>query len=106
MIEVVQKWRKKPLGSGFIPYMMGISENFRLIRNHYNNRTIFKTKHTLSSLMRTPERNMHYVGLEVLRVAVMKSFIFWDMSCSPLKANERFTGTCRLHLQCRRISQA
>jgi hypothetical protein len=28
------------------------------------------------------------------------------MSCSPLKVNRRFGGTCRLHLQGRRISRA
>jgi hypothetical protein len=33
-------------------------------------------------------------------VLFMKSSIFWDMmQCSPLKANQRFGGTCRLHLQ-------
>jgi hypothetical protein len=32
---------------------------------------------------------------------------FWDiMPCSPLKVNRRFAGTCRLHLQGRRISEA
>jgi hypothetical protein len=36
----------------------------------------------------------------------MKSSIFWDiMPCSPLKVNRRFGGNCRLHLECRRISQ-
>jgi hypothetical protein len=35
------------------------------------------------------------------------SSIFWDTNlCSPLKVNRRFGGTCRLHLQCQRISQA
>jgi hypothetical protein len=39
---------------------------------------------------------------------VMKSStIFCDITpCSPLKVNRRFGGTCRLHLQRRRISQA
>jgi hypothetical protein len=32
---------------------------------------------------------------------------FWDITlCSPLKVNRHFGGTCRLHLQGRRISQA
>jgi hypothetical protein len=87
---------------------MGIFEKFRPIGNHYN-RTIFKIKHSLSSLMRTiPERNTrHYVGLEVLRAALMKSSIFWDiMPHSLLKVNQRFRGTCCLHLQGQRISQA
>jgi hypothetical protein len=36
----------------------------------------------------------------------MKSPIFWDMTpCSPSEVNQRFGGTCRLHLQSRRISQ-
>jgi hypothetical protein len=36
----------------------------------------------------------------------MKSSIFWDITpCSPLRVNEPFGGTCRLHLQNQRISQ-
>jgi hypothetical protein len=36
----------------------------------------------------------------------MKISTFWDIIlCSPLKVNRRFGGTCRLHLQGRRISQ-
>jgi hypothetical protein len=47
------------------------------------------------------------VAFEVLTAVVMKISIFWDvMSCSPLKVNRRFGGTCRLHLQGWRISQA
>jgi hypothetical protein len=40
--------------------MKGISEKFKCIRNRYNIRTIFKTKHTLrSSLIQTrPERDL------------------------------------------------
>jgi hypothetical protein len=34
------------------------------------------------------------------------SYIFWDITpCSPLIVNRRFEGTCRLRLQCRRMSQ-
>jgi hypothetical protein len=37
----------------------------------------------------------------------MKSPIFWDITpCSPLKMNQRFGRTSRLHLQGRRTSQA
>jgi hypothetical protein len=37
----------------------------------------------------------------------VKNFIFWDItSCSPLKVNRCFGGTCCLHLQDRRINQA
>jgi hypothetical protein len=37
----------------------------------------------------------------------MKSHIFWDITpCSQLKINQRLRGTCRLHFQGRRISQA
>jgi hypothetical protein len=37
---------------------------------------------------------------------VMKSSVFWDIvPCSPLKVNRRLGGTCRLHLQGRRINQ-
>jgi hypothetical protein len=46
------------------------------------------------------------VGLEFLTPVVIKSSVFWDMTpCSPLKTNRRFGGTCRLHLQGRRIQQ-
>jgi hypothetical protein len=46
------------------------------------------------------------VGFRVLTAVVMKSSIFWDITpCSPLKVNRRFGGTCRLHLQDRRISR-
>jgi hypothetical protein len=44
---------------------------------------------------------------EPLTAVVMKSYVLWDItSCSPSKANWRFGGTCRLHLQGQRISQA
>jgi hypothetical protein len=34
-----------------------------------------------------------------------KSSVFWDVTpCGLLKVNQRFGGTCRLHLQSRRIS--
>jgi hypothetical protein len=47
------------------------------------------------------------VGSEVLTAVVMKSTIFWDITpSSPLRANRRFGGTYRLHLQGRRISRA
>jgi hypothetical protein len=51
----------------------------------------------------TMRTNISIVGFEVLIALVMKSSIFWDiMPCNPLKANRRFGGTCRLHLQHRR----
>jgi hypothetical protein len=37
----------------------------------------------------------------------LKNSVLWDITpCSPLKVNRSFGTTCRLHLQCRRISQA
>jgi hypothetical protein len=43
----------------------------------------------------------------VEQVLGLKNRIFCDITpCSPLKVNRRFKGTCRLHLQGRRISQA
>jgi hypothetical protein len=37
----------------------------------------------------------------------VKSSIFWDIIlCNPLKANQHFGGTCHLHLQGQRLSQA
>jgi hypothetical protein len=47
------------------------------------------------------------VGFEGLTAVVVKSSVFWDITlCSPLKVNRRFGGTCHVHLQCWRISQA
>jgi hypothetical protein len=47
------------------------------------------------------------VGFQVLTAVVMKNTLFWNITpCSPLKANRRFGGTCRLSLQGRRIIQA
>jgi hypothetical protein len=44
---------------------------------------------------------------EVLTAVVMKSSIFWNITPrSPLEVIRSFRGTCRLHLQGRRISQA
>jgi hypothetical protein len=47
------------------------------------------------------------VGFEALSAVIMKSSVFWDITpYSPLKANRRFGGTCRLQLQGQGISQA
>jgi hypothetical protein len=44
--------------------------------------------------------NTSHVEFEVLSELVMKSSLFWDIRlCSQLKVNQRFSGTCRLHLQ-------
>jgi hypothetical protein len=48
-----------------------------------------------------------FVGFKVFTAVVMKNFVFWDITpYSPLKFNRRFEGTCRLHFQGQRISQA
>jgi hypothetical protein len=42
---------------------------------------------------------LHIVGTEVLTAVVTNSSIFSDiMLCSPLKVNQHYRGTCRLHL--------
>jgi hypothetical protein len=42
----------------------------------------------------------YVVGFEVLTAVVMKTSIFWIItSCSPLRVNRRFGGTCHLLLQ-------
>jgi hypothetical protein len=47
------------------------------------------------------------IGSEVLTAVVMKSYVFWDITpCIMLKGNRQFKGTCRLHFQGWRISQA
>jgi hypothetical protein len=49
----------------------------------------------------------YYVRFEVLATVIMKSSVFWDiMPCTLLKVNWHFGGTCCLHLQGQRISQA
>jgi hypothetical protein len=45
-VAVGQIKRKKPLGFVYIPYVKGVSEEFKCIGNQYNIRIIFKTKHT------------------------------------------------------------
>jgi hypothetical protein len=57
-VAVIRIKKKKPLGFVYIPYVKGVSEEFKHIGNQYNVRMIFKTKHILrSSLMKTrPER--------------------------------------------------
>jgi hypothetical protein len=48
-----------------------------------------------------------YARIEVLTAVVMNSSLFWYITaCSPLKVNWRFGGTCRLHLQGRKINKA
>jgi hypothetical protein len=43
---------------------------------------------------------IEFVGIEVLTAVVMKRSVFWDIiSCSPLKVNRCFGGTCRLNLR-------
>jgi hypothetical protein len=55
----------------------------------------------------TEGTNLCFVGLDVLKAVVMKCSVFCDITpCSPLKVNRQFGGTCRLHLQGRRISRA
>jgi hypothetical protein len=47
-----------------------------------------------------------YIGSEVLVAVAMKISFFLDITpWSPLKFNQRFEGTCRLHLQGPRINQ-
>jgi hypothetical protein len=54
------------------------------------------------------QTNISYdVGFEVLTDVVLKSTIFWNITpCNTLSVNRRFGGTCRLHLQGGKISQA
>jgi hypothetical protein len=48
-----------------------------------------------------------YAACEVPKAVVKKNYVFMNiMSCSPLKVNRYFVGTCRLHLQDRRRSHA
>jgi hypothetical protein len=67
-------------------------------------------KHHLINL-KVMEKNIFkknpYVESEVLTPMVMKGSIFWDTTpCSLLKDKQCFGGTCPLHLQGQRISQA
>jgi hypothetical protein len=57
--------------------------------------------------MKSNQNLYNNVGFEVLTAVVMKSSIFWDTPpCSPLEVNWCFRGTCNLHLQGPRTSQA
>jgi hypothetical protein len=69
--------------------------------------TVMLTKERpLLSSERTPRKDKEYAGFEVLTPVVMMISIFWDTRAySPLKANRRLGGTCRLHLQGWRVSQ-
>jgi hypothetical protein len=43
------------------------------------------------------EKNINYIGFEVLTVVVMKASIIWVITpCSALKVNRRFIGKCHL----------
>jgi hypothetical protein len=47
------------------------------------------------------------VGFEALTAVVRNSSVFWDITaCDPLKVNRHFGGTCRHHLQGRKVSPA
>jgi hypothetical protein len=41
--------KRKIVWAVYIPYVKGVSEKFKCIGNQHNIRTIFKTKHTLTS---------------------------------------------------------
>jgi hypothetical protein len=57
--------------------------------------------------MRVIQYTQSCVGFEVFTAMGMTSTIFWDITaCSSLKVNLCFGGTCRLHLQGRRIIPA
>jgi hypothetical protein len=48
-----------------------------------------------------------YIGFEVLTPLIMKSPAFWNITpCGPVKISRCFGGTCHLHLQGPKISQA
>jgi hypothetical protein len=56
-----------------------------------------------------PNRKDHLedVSLDGKVKVMLKSSIFKDITpCSSSRVSRRFGGTCRLYLQCRRISQA
>jgi predicted GIY-YIG superfamily endonuclease len=63
--------KSRSLWAVYIPYVKGVSGEFRRIGNRYNIRTIFKTKHTLrSSLMRTrQERDPLQVAQSIYSVS-------------------------------------
>jgi len=46
-IGICLKNEGNPLGSVFVPYVMGISHQFKCIGNHYSITTVFKMKHTV-----------------------------------------------------------
>jgi hypothetical protein len=79
---------------------------YRIIRQNSQTKGT-KRKYTCFICEVTEGIYTKYAGFEVLTAVVMKSTIFRDITpWSPSKVNRRFKGTCRLHLQGRRISQA
>jgi hypothetical protein len=49
---------------------------------------------------------IHFSICSFAHLIASESSVFWDITpCIPLKVNRRLRGTCRLHLQCRRISK-
>jgi hypothetical protein len=48
-----------------------------------------------------------FIGFEVLTAVIMKCSVVWDITpCSSFKVSRSFGGTCSLHIQGRRRSQA
>jgi hypothetical protein len=92
---------KKPTAVGLLIIMGILGWNSGGISHKYDTGLISPSGCLISST--GPSGNINCVKGK----ADLKSSIFWDITpCSPLKVNRRFGGTCRLHIQGRRISQA
>jgi hypothetical protein len=65
------------------------------------------TKNRLQDSKRHEEMIISFLYVWLFWHLQVKNFIFWDITpCIPLKVNQPFGGTCRFHLQDRKISQA
>jgi hypothetical protein len=59
------------------------------------------------SLLSSSSSSSVLSGYEVLTAVIMDSTIFWDITpFSSMNVNRSFGGTCRLHLEGRKINQA
>jgi hypothetical protein len=92
------------VGAGLVWSITGTSGNFLsiLVLARHVGSSNFMTDAVMILLKQSTN-----AGVEVLKQVVMKSTTFLDITwCSALKVNQCFRGTCHLHLQSQRISQA
>jgi hypothetical protein len=88
-----------------LPFDLKVTVN-KFFRNVGRSRTTQRYNSEERTLLyKFTHQNFRFVSLFSIRDH--SCFIFWDITpYNPLKVNGHFGGTCRLHLQDRRISHA